>query len=173
MSTRQAKMREKKIYEQYNDMLRRNEGAIIRICLIFAHHTTYGVEDLYQDIAMELWRHYGGFRNESAESTWVYRVALTTACRQVDRHRKEPRTVPLSLRMAERLAEEGQDELVGRLYELIELLPNEEKRLAFLYLEGVPVRQMAKILNCSEREVGRRIFDMKQALNELNKKEKL
>ena len=45
-------------------------------------------EDLTQEIFLELYRGIGGFRGESALSTWVYRVAVNRCLRYCQRERK-------------------------------------------------------------------------------------
>jgi len=35
--------------------------------------------DLFQKIVLQLWRAYPNFRNESKESTWIYRISLNVA----------------------------------------------------------------------------------------------
>ncbi len=35
-------------------------------------------DDLFQDVALQVWRSIPNFRKESAVTTWLYRVALNT-----------------------------------------------------------------------------------------------
>ena len=36
-------------------------------------------EDLFQEIALQVWHSVDAFRGDSAVTTWIYRVALNTA----------------------------------------------------------------------------------------------
>ena len=60
---------------------------IHRLALRYAA-TSADAEDLTQEIFLELYRGIGGFRGESALSTWVYRVAANRCLRWVQRERK-------------------------------------------------------------------------------------
>ena len=152
-------------------MVLRTEGIIMRICVLFSDRTSDGIHDLYQDIVCELWRGYAGFRHASSENTWVYRVALNAARRHHRRQRRIPVTVSLDSTRFDTLAAEARDELLERLYELIERLPDRYKTLAYLYIDNLPLRDIAAVLNVSENTVKQRIKYMKQKLIKMTEDE--
>jgi len=152
-------------------MVLRTEGIIMRICVLFSDRTSDGIHDLYQDIVCELWRGYAGFRHASSENTWVYRVALNAARRHHRRQRRIPVTVSLDSTRFDTLAAEARDELLERLYELIERLPDRYKTLAYLYIDNLPLRDIAAVLNVSENTVKQRIKYMKQKLIKMKEDE--
>src|SRR5262245_50230557 len=45
-------------------------------------------DDLFQEIALQVWRSIPSFRHEHAETTWIYRVALNTSIQWVKKERK-------------------------------------------------------------------------------------
>ena len=152
-------------------MVLRTEGIIMRICVLFSDRTSDGIHDLYQDIVCDLWRGYAGFRHASSENTWVYRVALNAARRHHRRQRRIPVTVSLDSTRFDTLAAEARDELLERLYELIERLPDRYKTLAYLYIDNLPLRDIAAVLNVSENTVKQRIKYMKQKLIKMKEDE--
>lgn len=152
-------------------MVHRKAGIIVRICLLFSDRTADGIRDLYQDIVCDLWRGYPRLRHSSAESTWVYRVAFNTALRHRRRQRRVPVTVSLDDAHLDILATEARDELVERLYSFIERLPDRYKTLAYLYIDGLPLRDIAAVLNVSENTVKQRIKHMKQKLIKMKEDE--
>lgn len=153
-------------------MLTRCEGIIVKVCLMFADSGSNAFDDLYQEIVSNLWEGYSGFRGASAESTWVYMVALNTACMVRRKQKCRPRLVQLDPLLSETLAEEPPNPLVQRLYDLVEQLPPGDKKVAHMYLSDVPIHEMAKTLGCSRRTVDNRIRRVKQKLKELNEAEK-
>ena len=154
-------------------MVLRTEGIIMRICVLFSDRTSDGIHDLYQDIVCDLWRGYSSFRHASSENTWVYRVALNAARRHHRRQRRIPVTVSLDSTRFDTLAAEARDELLERLYELIERLPDRYKTLAYLYIDNLPLRDIAAVLNVSENTVKQRIKYMKQKLIKMKEDEEL
>lgn len=152
-------------------MVLRTEGIIVKVSVLFSDHTPDSIHDLYQDIVCELWRSYAGFRHASSENTWVYRVALNTARRHRRRLRRTPVTVSLDNTRLDSLAAEARDELLERLYELIERLPDRYRNLAYLYLDNLPLRDIAAVLNVSENTVKQRIKYMKQKLIKMKEDE--
>ncbi|MCB0847806.1 MAG: RNA polymerase sigma factor, partial [Bacteroidetes bacterium] len=49
-------------------------------------------EDLFQEITMQIWRSIPNFQGQSAESTWIYRVALNTALTWKRKEKKHQQT---------------------------------------------------------------------------------
>ena len=61
---------------RYQDLLGRHMAALRRLAWSYARDE---FEDLFQEIATALWTALPGFRGDSSERTWVYRVAHNTA----------------------------------------------------------------------------------------------
>mgnify|MGYP005993283833 CR=1 FL=1 len=59
-------------------MIKDHEGIIFKISRAYCD-TSVDQKDLYQDIVLQLWKSFDGFRGVSKISTWMYRVALNTA----------------------------------------------------------------------------------------------
>jgi RNA polymerase sigma-70 factor (ECF subfamily) len=69
----------------YEDLLRRYLAPLRRLAWSYARAQG---EDLFQEIAIALWKGLPAFRGDCSERTWVYRVAHNTAISFVTRDRK-------------------------------------------------------------------------------------
>ncbi|MBR4738447.1 MAG: sigma-70 family RNA polymerase sigma factor [Bacteroidales bacterium] len=156
---------------EFMAMLRSVEGTITRVCLYFAGRDTEVFKELYDWIVSELWRSYPYFQRTSGVNTWVYRLAVNTAMRHMRRRYRRPHLVAFSPRLADSLADTQQDELVTRLYELIGCLPADDQKLLFLYLDKVPLRNIAEVMHTNENTVKQRLKRLKHKLKIMNENE--
>lgn len=117
-------------------------------------------EDLFQEMALQLWRSVPAFRSESKETTWLYRIALNVAlkwsAREERRIREEPTTV-----LNESTAADDQLEW---LYEKIRALSKTDRSLILLLLDGFSYQQIADIVGISTTNVGVKIYRIKKQL---------
>src|SRR5262245_5513123 len=78
----------------FGEWLASHKGILFKVVHAYASEHA-DRQDLFQEIAVQVWRSVGSFRGESSVPTWMYRVALNTAIawnRKEDRHQrgKEP-----------------------------------------------------------------------------------
>lgn len=164
-------MKSDKDHREFMALLGRCERTVFKVCMMFTDRSWEGVRDLYQDIVSELWVGYSRFRSESAERTWVYRVAINTAVRGARRERRRLPTTVLDEATHSLLVQQTDNELVDRLYDLIYRLEPQDREWVLLYLDGVPQREVARIMRCSERTVRNRMKSIIQLLIEMNENE--
>ena len=67
----------------FSRIIREHKGTIYTVCYMFSKDEEE-VADLFQDILVNLWKGFAGFRGESSARTWIYRVSLNT-CISADR----------------------------------------------------------------------------------------
>ncbi len=70
----------------FDRLVRRHTPRMYRVALRITG-TAAEAEDVVQDAWISAWRALGGFRNESAVSTWLYRVVTNTALGHVRRRK--------------------------------------------------------------------------------------
>lgn len=58
--------------------LKENQRIVHKICRIYTDNLQ-DHEDLFQEITIQLWKSFPGFKGDAKFSTWMYRVALNTA----------------------------------------------------------------------------------------------
>jgi RNA polymerase sigma-70 factor (ECF subfamily) len=126
-------------------------------------------EDLFQEILLQVWRALPTFRDDSAMSTWSYRIALNTALswRRSEQTRRlrlpiqvetDPALVPSPM------AQTDSWELLPRL--LAQLAPA-DKAILVLFLDDVGYNEMALILGVTPEALRVRVHRIKKRLTEL------
>ena len=128
-------------------------------------------DDLFQEISLQIWNSIPKFRGESAETTWLYRIALNTAMSWSKKERKHHNyRQPLDSTPILK-APESNDPRLTWLYEQIRQLNIGDRSLLLLYLDGYSYREMVDILGISESNVGVKINRIKKQFIETLKKE--
>lgn len=153
-------------------MLRRSRRILYNVCLAFTDRRPENVDDLYQEIVCNLWRGWPKFRGKSDATSWVYRVALNTAGMELRRRKRRDfgTPVPIDKGLQILLADES-DPLRERLYELIDKLPEDEKKLLFLHFDNLTNAQIAAITGKSESAIKQRLYRIRQKLLQIKKQD--
>ncbi|MFT7678322.1 MAG: RNA polymerase sigma-70 factor (ECF subfamily) [Planctomycetota bacterium] len=150
-----------------DEWLSAHRGLLFKVVRAYAFDA-HDREDLFQEVAFQLWNSIPNFRGDSKASTWVYRVALYAG---IEWSRKERRRSDKQERLD--VSEHGQgltlpdeDGRVAWLYGRIAQLEPLDRSLMLLVLEGLSYREMAQTLGISESNVGAKISRIKQALSQ-------
>jgi len=122
-------------------------------------------EDLFQEIAIQIWRSVPSFRGEASVTTWLYRITLNTAIKWKQKERKHNQSE--SLDSTHHILEEQKaqpDERLTWLYEEIHKLDTIDRSITLLFLEGFSYKEMAAMLGITESNVGVKINRIKKQL---------
>ena len=122
-------------------------------------------EDAVQDVFLKYYRKQPTFADEDHEKAWFIRVAVNH-CKDVLRRRKLREFVPLSEveeMLAEREAGEDDSGVLQALYEL-----TDRYRIVMIlhYLEGYPVKEVAKLCGITQSAVKMRLSRGREQLKE-------
>ena len=124
-------------------------------------------DDLAQEIIAQLWRAFPGWDSARQFSTWTYRIALNTGISwlrtESRRARRLQSTDPMLLEMPAPDPEEP-DERLTWLRTVIAELPEMDRALVLLYLDGHRHDAIAEIMGVSESHVATRMHRLKQRL---------
>lgn len=72
-----------------------HRGLLFKVVRAYAFNS-HDQDDLFQEIATQLWNSVPGYRGDCAGTTWIYRVALYSAMgwsKKENRHRDNQRTL--------------------------------------------------------------------------------
>jgi len=139
------------------------------------------VDDIVQEVFLLVYRHLAKFRQNAAFKTWVYRITVNEALRQIGRMKRwqplpegdfEPSHLPSSLIVfdngdsPERVLVDGeQKRLVQRA--LDEIKPHHRMILVLYYLEDLSVQEIATVLEIPEGSVKSRLFYARESLRKV------
>ncbi|MHC4824613.1 MAG: RNA polymerase sigma factor [Planctomycetota bacterium] len=155
-----------------DDWLSSHRGLVFKVLRSFAFNE-HDRDDLFQEVAFQLWISIPNFKGASTASTWVYRVALYAAMQWSKKEkRREERRETLDVSTYTRdLIPQHEDPRVAWLYRQVAALPTVDRSLMLLVLEGYSYQEMAKTLGLSESNVGVKINRIKKAMARQSDKE--
>jgi RNA polymerase sigma-70 factor, ECF subfamily len=165
-------MEEREQERIFDEWLKRHKGLLFKVVHAYGF-TPHDRDDLFQEIATQIWNSIPRFRAESAVTTWLYRVALNSApawSRKERRHRDGKQLLE-SNEFALRETSRVKDRRLDWLYEQIAQLDHVDRSLTLLLLDGYSYREMAETLGISESYVGVKINRIKTRLTNLTKEE--
>jgi RNA polymerase sigma-70 factor (ECF subfamily) len=165
-------MREQDQQRTFDTWLGAHKALLFKVVRAYAF-TPHDREDLFQEIATQVWRSIPAFRGESAVTTWMYRVALNSALAWSREHSKHRRNKDGIDAMEHTLQEmpEATNPRLEWLYEQIAKLDEIDRSLTLLMLDGFSYRAIAETLGLSESNVGVKLNRIKARLSEQVKKE--
>ena len=152
---------------QFLRLIDQHQGIIHKICRLY-RDTREDREDLFQEIVFQLWRSMAGFRGEAQFSTWLYRVALTTAI-TLYRKRKPSITYTADVPDRQETVQEP-DEQREQLFRALKQLGDADKALITLHLEGLSYQEMAAITGLTETNIGTKLNRIKKNIQQLIKR---
>ncbi len=144
----------------FEALVREQQGRIWAVARRFAGGEEQ--KDLYQEILVQLWRGFAGFRGESSPATWVYRVALNTALMNKRQSRRRADTV--SMDVVPEAAEPGGACQAALLEQFLTAQNEIDRALLLMYLDDLSGTQMAEVLGLSVGAVQVRINRLKKGV---------
>ena len=148
-------------------LIRRHQGAVYRVALRMLG-SGVDAEDAAQEALVQAWRALSTFREESAFSTWLYRI-VTNRClkARAARHPMEALPDVLIDRDSDPAAAVAQSERLHALAREVLALPAEQRAaLVLRELEGLSYEQIAEALGVTVPAVKGRIHRARLGLLE-------
>ena len=148
-------------------IVREHKGTIYTVCYMFSKDEDE-VADLFQDILINLWKGFSGFRGESSARTWIYRVSLNTCISAERKKKRRGETVPLDMNI--NLFDESSEDLkqIRLLQNRISRLGPFDKAIVLLWLENLSYDEIGAIVGISAKNVSVRLFRIKEQLRKMS-----
>jgi len=156
----------------FDQWLKSHRGLFFKVVRAYAF-TPDDQEDLFQEIATQVWRSVPNFRGDAAVTTWIYRVALNAAIawtRKEWKHRDGKQSVD-GADLAILQASPAADPRIGWLYARIRELNEIDRSLTLLMLDGFSYKEIASMLGITENHVGVKISRIKAYLTTKSREE--
>jgi RNA polymerase sigma-70 factor (ECF subfamily) len=147
----------------FSELFAGNQARIERLC--YGYLGPCGeVEDLFQEIMINVWNSLPSFRGESRPGTWLYRIAVNTAL-IYRRKRRATEPLPELVDPAHGAQQTLEDrERLAALYSTIATLPDQDRVVITLLLDGLSYKEIAEITGLTVNHVGVKISRIKQVL---------
>lgn len=152
-------------------LLEQYEPALRRLASGYAAHEA-DREDLFQEIAVGVWKAIPKFRGDASERTWLYRIAHNIAISSSALLRKRGRKEePMPEGMDYRSSIDGEQEILrsekrALLVRAIRSLPAIDRQIVLLHLEGLNYAQIEEISGISQSAIGSRLSRLRDGLRE-------
>lgn len=153
---------------RFLEVINSHKGLLLKICSMYASNRN-DVHDLYQDIVLNIWRSFDTFRGESKITTWLYRIALNTAIINLRKIRRSPVMLDSQIEALQVTDPDPSIDMEDfrHLYAAIHQLPEIEKAIILMHLEGVPGDEISRITGLSTGNVRVRINRTKSHLKSI------
>lgn len=152
---------------EFLTLIDQHQGIIHKICRLY-RDSPQDREDLFQEIVFKLWKAAPQFRGEAKFSSWMYRVALSTAIAVYRKKKPDIRFMPAVPDSPE--MPNQPDEQREQLFLALKQLNDADKALITLYLEDLSYQEIAEIAGISESNVGARLNRIRSKIQQLLKK---
>jgi RNA polymerase sigma factor (sigma-70 family) len=151
---------------RFLELINQHQGIIHKICRLY-RESKEDREDLFQEIVFQLWKSVSTFDNRSKFSTWMYRVALSTA---IAVFRQKQAGIQYYSELPDRAeGEEQENEQHELLLQAIKKLNDGDKALILLYLEDLSYKEIADVTGVTENNVGVRLKRIRDKIQQLIK----
>jgi RNA polymerase sigma-70 factor (ECF subfamily) len=148
---------------QFLEQVRQNQGIIFKLVSLYATDTEEK-KDLYQEVLLQAWKGWPAFRQEAKFSTWLYRICLNTIFTQQRKKQWVDYTDSLEAISPSVQNSTVEKEDAVRLHQAIRQLPETDRAIISLNLDGYENSEIGEILGISNNHVAVKIHRIKQQL---------
>ncbi len=135
-------------------------GIIVKVARSFARNPA-DMEDLRQEMMLRLWMSAPTFQERAKASTWIYRVCLNTALSWHRGTGRRERRIDAEADVAKAPAggaspaeAASQGDMLEQLYGAIRSMPESDRALVLLMLDGLAYREISEVTGLTENHVG-------------------
>ncbi len=160
---------------QFRTWLEEHGGILVKVTRSYARSPA-DEEDLRQELMLQVWTSMRAYAGQAKPSTWIYRVCLNTALTwNRGAARRERRIEPVAeigsfAASATSPADSAaQKDLLDRLYAAIQAMPEFDRALVLLLLDGLAYREISEVTGLTENHVGVALTRARRRLAELMK----
>ncbi|EDY81968.1 RNA polymerase sigma factor, sigma-70 family [Verrucomicrobiia bacterium DG1235] len=153
-----------------DDWLDQHRGLLFKVVRAYASKQ-HDQEDLFQEIATQVWNSIPKFRGDSKVSTWIYRVAFYSAIawsKKEKKHKAKHSSIDDYQPLLQQ-ATAAKNPRLDWLYDQIGQLDEIDRSLTLMMLDGYSYKEISTTLGLSESNVGVKLNRIKKHLSEKSK----
>lgn len=152
---------------EFARIVREHKGTIYTVCYMFSKDEEE-IADLFQDILVNLWKGFAGFRGESSMRTWIYRVSLNTCISAERKKKRRGESIPLDMNI--NLFDDSAEDLkqIRMLQGRISRLGPFDRAIVLLWLENLSYDEIGAIVGITAKNVSVRLFRIKEQLRNMS-----
>ena len=151
----------------FEDIIAANKDRIYRMCRAYATEAT-DADDIFQEVLLQIWKALPSFRQQSALSTWVYRICMNVCIRQQYNNKKAKKHLTT---LDERFVavvpapdQNDRQQKIDQLHACIRKLPETERAIMALFLEDMSYREIGQITGLTENHIAVKVKRIKGKL---------
>ena len=154
--------------KEFTRIVHEHKSRIYTVCYMFSNDSDQ-VADLFQEILINLWKGFSGFRGDSSISTWIWRISLNT-CINTSKKRRRMETIPLNVDIDpyEDIDEDAMQ--IRQLYDRINRLGLVDRSIILMWLENLSYEEIGAILGISVKNVSVKLVRIREKLKQMSNK---
>ena len=153
--------------ESFTAMVGRHEKIIFSVCFFYAS-SEVPFDDIRQEVLISLYNGYRNFRQESSESTWVYRVCINTCLFSLRKLTPKVKTISFDEIPVVQFHDENDNETKEKLewlYSMIAILNPMDKALILMWLDELSYEEIALNMGIPRNTVASRLHRIKEKIS--------
>jgi len=155
--------------EIFKKIINQHKNQIHRICWGFTK-SQEDIKDLFQDVIINIWKGFDGFKSKSSYSTWIHRITINTCIlwKKKSNYFNQSKEINSSIPQStyDEIKFEADPRLI-QLKEAINQLKSIDKTIILLTLEEVSHKKISEITGLSISNIGVKVLRIKTQLKKL------
>lgn len=153
--------------DTFEQILEENKHKIFRICRIYAV-APIEPQDLFQEVAFQVWKSFSSFQGKSTIDTWIYKIAINVCLRskmKLDKsNNKMDRFESIQFIPVQTDTDDDEQEKYQFLRDCISFLNEIESSIIIFYLEELSYKEIAHITGLTENHIAVKMKRIKKKL---------
>jgi len=146
--------------QEFEQVINNNQGRIRYIAARYCRKDEF--DDMYQEILLQLWRSFSSYQEHATRETWVYQVALNTACSFVRKTVKHREIKQSALKQVMHESQPGHESCQADILSgFMNHLNDTDASILMMYLDGLSSDDCASVVGISANAVRSRIKRIK------------